>query len=275
MKWLLLSTTTALNKVAPVKVKKQSHNKTSPWINPTIHDLKRSCRAAERKWRKTRLEVHHIIYKECMLIYNSSVHTARRAYFSKIISESKNNSRILFSTIDRLLNPAPSTDFLSHASTSKCEDFARFFNNKITTIRASIPKNPAHPFIQPQENWATMCNFNSISSTDLCEIVTQSKPSSCCLDPVPSPLFKRVFNNISNSVLKIINTSLETGICPEAFKTAVVKPLLKKPNLDPSVLSNYRPISNLPFLSKVLEKVVFYRNFLNEYFREISIRFQN
>ena len=76
-----------------------------------------------------------------------------------------------------------------------------------------------------------------------------------------------VFNNISNSVLKIINTSLETGICPEAFKTAVVKPLLKKPNLDPNVLSNYRPISNLPFLSKVLEKVVFHQinNFLNKH----------
>ncbi len=37
---------------------------------------------------------------------------------------------------------------------------------------------------------------------------------------------------------------------------AVIKPLIKKPQLDPSELANYRPISNLPFMSKILEKVV-------------------
>ncbi|MEY6593917.1 RNA-directed DNA polymerase, partial [Listeria monocytogenes] len=37
---------------------------------------------------------------------------------------------------------------------------------------------------------------------------------------------------------------------------AVVKPLLKKPSLDPAVLANYRPISNLPFISNILERVV-------------------
>ena len=42
-----------------------------------------------------------------------------------------------------------------------------------------------------------------------------------------------------------------------SFKTAVVKPLLKKPSLDPNELKNYRPLSNLPFLSELLEKLVF------------------
>ena len=40
------------------------------------------------------------------------------------------------------------------------------------------------------------------------------------------------------------------------FKKAVVIPLLKKTGLDCNVLKNYRPVSNLPFLSKILEKVV-------------------
>ncbi len=48
-----------------------------------------------------------------------------------------------------------------------------------------------------------------------------------------------------------------------SFKTAVVKPLLKKRNLDNTMLSNYRPISNLPFIGKIIEKVVF--NQLNNY----------
>ncbi len=43
---------------------------------------------------------------------------------------------------------------------------------------------------------------------------------------------------------------------PKTLKMAVIKPLIKKPQLDPKDLANYRPISNLPFLSKILEKVV-------------------
>lgn len=42
-----------------------------------------------------------------------------------------------------------------------------------------------------------------------------------------------------------------------ALKTAIIKPLLKKKNLDASILNNYRPISNLPFIGKVIEKVVY------------------
>ena len=49
---------------------------------------------------------------------------------------------------------------------------------------------------------------------------------------------------------------LVTGYVPQSFKVAVIKPLLKKPTLDSDVLANYRPISNLPFLSNILQKAV-------------------
>ena len=55
---------------------------------------------------------------------------------------------------------------------------------------------------------------------------------------------------------KIVNLSLTSGTVPIAFKKAVVKPLIKKPNLDPELLGNYRPVSNLPYLSKILERAV-------------------
>ncbi len=56
-------------------------------------------------------------------------------------------------------------------------------------------------------------------------------------------------------LLNIINSSLSLGHVPKPFKL-VVKSLVKKTQLDPSELANYRPISNLPFMSKILEKVV-------------------
>ena len=54
----------------------------------------------------------------------------------------------------------------------------------------------------------------------------------------------------------VINRSLSTGEVAPSLKLAAIKPVLKEHNLDPEDLSNYRPISNLPFLAKVLEKVV-------------------
>ncbi len=61
---------------------------------------------------------------------------------------------------------------------------------------------------------------------------------------------------VIDPLLAIINSSLSLGYVPKNFKLAVIKPLIKKPQLDPEDLANYRPISNLPFLSKILEKVV-------------------
>ncbi|XP_042341014.1 uncharacterized protein LOC121942011 [Plectropomus leopardus] len=59
-----------------------------------------------------------------------------------------------------------------------------------------------------------------------------------------------------SSVLTLINSSLSSGVVPKNFKHAVVQPLIKKPRQDTTVLSNYRPISKLPFMSKILEKIV-------------------
>ncbi len=76
------------------------------------------------------------------------------------------------------------------------------------------------------------------------------------LDPIPSKLLKEVLPEVIDPLLAIINSSLSLGYVPKNFKLAVIKPLIKKPQLDPKDLVNYRPISNLPFLSKILEKVV-------------------
>ena len=54
----------------------------------------------------------------------------------------------------------------------------------------------------------------------------------------------------------MIKLSLLTGYVHQSFKVAVIKPLLKKTTLHPGILANYRPISNLPFISKILKKTV-------------------
>ncbi|XP_034562467.1 uncharacterized protein LOC117829052, partial [Notolabrus celidotus] len=109
--------------------------------------------------------------------------------------------------------------------------------------------------------------FESVSLSFLEDLVDHLQPSGSPCDAVSPRLFKEVFPSIGQSVLAIINSSLSSGIVPLSFKHAVVQPLLKKPGLDRSVLANYRPISKLPFISKILEKVIHVqlKSFLDEH----------
>ena len=70
------------------------------------------------------------------------------------------------------------------------------------------------------------------------------------LDPIPTKLLKEMLPEVIDA-LYIINTSLSLGYVPKTFKLAMIKPLVKNTQLDPTELVNYRPISNLPFLSKI------------------------
>lgn len=81
-------------------------------------------------------------------------------------------------------------------------------------------------------------------------------PTKCCsLDPMPTDLVKECAENLVPHITRIINNSLATGIVPDKFKQAIVIPLLKNAGLDCNNLKNFRPVSNLPFVS-ILEKVV-------------------
>uniref|UniRef100_A0A8D3E0A7 Reverse transcriptase domain-containing protein n=1 Tax=Scophthalmus maximus TaxID=52904 RepID=A0A8D3E0A7_SCOMX len=91
---------------------------------------------------------------------------------------------------------------------------------------------------------------------EISKLISSSKSTTCSLDPLPTPLLKSCLPVLCPYLTNLFNSSLSHGTFPSAFKTAAVTPILKKPGLDPSSLNNYRPISNLPFLSKTLECIV-------------------
>lgn len=94
-----------------------------------------------------------------------------------------------------------------------------------------------------------------MSFQDITALLLKMKPSSSPTHVLATKLLKTVFNSIGPSIVNLINLSLSAGVVPSFFKHAVVEPALKKPNLDPSQAKNYRPVSKLPFLSKILEKI--------------------
>ena len=87
-------------------------------------------------------------------------------------------------------------------------------------------------------------------------MILKFSQKTCSLGPTPTFLFVECLDQLLPAVTAIINKSLQTGVFPSVFKEAIVIPLLKKTSLDPNNLKNYRPISNLSFLSKVTEKIV-------------------
>ena len=76
------------------------------------------------------------------------------------------------------------------------------------------------------------------------------------LDPLPANQLRDHITSIVSVITMITNTSLDGAVMPRPLKHAIVRPSLKKPSLDKDILSNYRPVSNLTQLSKVIEKVV-------------------
>ena len=262
---------TTLDCVAPLKKKVVNQMRRAPWFNSNTRALKQTLRRLERKWRSNNLEEFYIAWKDGFVAYKKALHKARAAYYSSLIEENKNNHRFVFSTVARLTQSHSSTE-PSIPLTLSSDDFINFFVNKITSIREKM--DHLLPHIGTDSSFSTRAleapgaqldSFSPIDLPELTSLVSSSKPSTCQLDPIPTKLFKDVFPLINSSILTQINLSLLTGYVPQTFKIAVIKPLLKKATLDPDILANYRPISNLPFVSKILEKAV--ANQLCEYLR--------
>uniref|UniRef100_A0A8C6XD58 Reverse transcriptase domain-containing protein n=1 Tax=Naja naja TaxID=35670 RepID=A0A8C6XD58_NAJNA len=98
--------------------------------------------------------------------------------------------------------------------------------------------------------------FDSVSLDEVDRIMRRLSSTTCLLDPCPSWLVYASREVTRGWLQAVINASLSEGVFPAALKEAVVRPLLKKPALDPTILNNYRPVSNLRFLAKVVESVV-------------------
>ena len=81
----------------------------------------------------------------------------------------------------------------------------------------------------------------------------------CVLDHLPANQLRDNINSIVSVITMITNTSVDEAVMQRALKHAIVRPSIEKPSLDNDNMSNYRSVSNLTQLSKVIEKVVMLR----------------
>ena len=172
----------------------------------------------------------------------------------------------MFRVIKSLLNEDKPSPLPYHEVQQDLADkFASFFKDKIDKIRRELPAvDPIYvPLPVPSQRLEL---FAPTTEDEVRKIIARAPASTCSLDPVPTWLLKDSLDATLPFIVNFINSSLADGVVPQELKQALIKPLLKKPSLDANELKNYRPVSNLPYLSKLLERVVAKR--LNDHMKQ-------
>ena len=228
-----------------------------PWMNDEIKLAKRQRRKAERKWRASKAHIDLLSYRTMRNRVTFLSNKARSDYYTNFITENSTDQRRLFITSKSLLNLSKGSGLsLSINYYQLANDFGKSFAQKIADIR-SVNTNQICLPINAISIVTASCfsEFNLFSESEVFDLITASSKKSCPLDPIPTKLLNECVDVLLPPITKIINLSLDSGYFPRTWKCALVRPLLKEDGLPP-VLKNFRPVSNLAFISKLVETVV-------------------
>ena len=233
----------------------------APWINIFVKAQKLVKRQAERLYRKTGLTIHKDIFKFQKNKTVNMIKEEKRKYILRKIASS-NSSKELFKTFNDLIDKKKNNSLPVDVPKNELPNtFNIFFTDKIEKIRNKPHQIPTQTFFKKYRG-LTLSSFAPVTKEYVRRIISNCKKSFSDFDRLPAKLFYECLDVLLPYITKIYNDSLESGTFPSHFKDSLVIPLLKRPSLDCKNLKNYRPVSNLSFISKVLERIV-YSQFLN------------
>jgi len=98
--------------------------------------------------------------------------------------------------------------------------------------------------------------YNGSCESEIHKVLSNCPNKQSDSDPIPTWLLKECSSVLVPTITNIVNLSLTSSQFHHILKESVISPLLKKSNLDKDQLSNYRPISNLSLISKIIERIV-------------------
>ena len=217
-------------------------------------------------------------YKKFRNMYNRTKRVMMKKYYSDKSTEFKSNTRkswdLMNQMIGKIKNKGCSISCLTvegvkvYGKKMIADEFAKFYSKVGETLASKIT-NGAVPVEQYLSQIPRLDNNLVICKTTPEEIekIVEHLPnkSSSGHDRISNLLLKKMIKSLSYPLSIIFNQSIENGCFPDAMKIAEIIPLYKGKDYDQ--VENYRPVSLLMTMSKVLEKIIYIRlyKFLTKY----------
>ena len=252
--------------------------KESPWLNAKCKNARRERRQAERCFKKNPSDPDlqqkfNEKQVDAAIIFDKQ----RNKYYTEKIAAASGDSKATYKIVNALFDKQYCSTKLPKGASDHdtAESMKNFFHNKVSAIYEDIKKSQSENCtLESEDKVGTDCvapgdtdqntmedspsasYFKLLVPSDIEAIIESMGNKTCALDPLPTWLLKNFLNELLPTITHIVNLSMQDGIFPKQLKTALVHPLLKKQTLDSDLFSSYRPVSNLTFLSKIIEKAV-------------------
>jgi hypothetical protein len=239
-----------LDHMAPL-VNVSASNGAAPWLDGDCRACRRRTRVLERRYRRSRLAVDRQAWAAALEEKRALFIVKEHTYWTRKLETCSGNSKQLWRCLNTILlrdNVPVNTTVITAQSLSS------FFIDKVARVRQATHTCPPAVFTGPCLN--QLNDFILCSVDDIRRVIIQSPGKSCDLDPLPYSLLMTSLSDILPFLCLVCNSSLSSGVLPECEKVAIITPILKKPGLDTDCTSSYRPVSNLTFLSKLVERLV-------------------
>ena len=266
--------TQTINTFAPEKTCNISRSKVRkmPWFSSGLQRSSFTVRKLYRKaMGKNKEHPDFLKYKSYKNAYNRIKRSAKQHYYEEQLTKYKSNINMTWKLIHEIVGKHKNAKFIpdSFPNKSKSEltnDFCEYFQSIGSTLANKIPEGK-----HPHSHYMTQPNINTLftAPTDRHEVTTiisslKNSKSSGSDNILNNLLLKKIKHTIALPLANLINNSISTGSVPNALKVAKIIPVYK--NGDHDELGNYRPISLLPAISKIYEKVMYKRlyNFLHK-----------
>ena len=167
---------------------------------------------------------------------------------------------------------------VANSDENLAEKFAGFFDDKIHRIYDQFSNNQSIDlvdFANVGEQTVKLEFFEHVPIEEIQSTVMSMHSKSCSLDIIPTWLLKKVLNSLLPILHFIVNSSLRESYVPPSLKQSIITPVLKKSNLNANTYKSFRPVSNLSFIPKLIEKCVHYQlvSYLN--FHDLLGKFQS
>ena len=260
-----------INKHAPMR-KRKVKSKFSPWITAELRRKMRKLDFLKNQAVKQNSHQAWNDYKKARNEVNASIREARVTYFNDSIKKHSGNLKETWNIINSSLGRKPKMTVINELIDEgkvfvQKKDIAEQMNNHFCSLGSKLSSFIPDTASQPEDFLGrTDLNFcfRPVNVEYILNLISNLKPSvSCGLDNISSRLLKLCSLYISDSICHIINHVLETGIFPDDWKKAKVHPIFKSD--ERNIASNYRPISILPAISKIIERIM--HSQLLEYFQ--------